>query len=70
MSEPKLKSFRSQNSMTIHNHGLMPKKVRDSMFIVEMARRKDMERHASQNKFSQEEMDRAIKEYQDAHKPE
>ena len=66
----KLKSLRSQNSMTIHIHGLMARKDRDKMFIVEMARRKDTERFESQNKFSKEALEAAMKEYQDAHKPE
>ena len=67
---PKLKSLRSQNSVTINNHGLMARKDRDKMFIVEMARRKDMERFESQNKFSKEDLEQAMREYQNAHKPE
>jgi len=65
---PKLKSLRSQNSVTIGMRGLMPKKVRDGMFIVEMARRKDVERFESQNKFSKEALEAAMKEFEERRK--
>ena len=38
------------------------------MFIVEMARRKDVERFESQNKFSKEALEAAMKEFEERRK--